>query len=117
MSQFPISVSYPSTDKGYANFSMRALKVGNALMLSPNGKPFTFVLYYNDAKEMLAAMFDSSYQRIERNMHPFPTYSELHLDSGMYEIDSEVASELVAALVDFVAENEIGSLLDQFKPN
>jgi hypothetical protein len=116
MNDFPITVSYPSTDKGYATLSMRVFRAGNALMLSPNGEHFSFGLYYNEAKEMLAAMFDCSFKRIERNMHPFPTYSELHLDRGVFEIDSEIADELIAALVDFIAENEIGSMLDQFKP-
>lgn len=117
MDQFPINVCYPSTDKGYATLSMRVFRAGNALMLSPNGEQFSFGLYYNEAKDMLAAMMDSSFQRIERNMHPFPTHSELHLDRGVFQIDSEIASELVAALVDFVAENEIGSLMEQFKPD
>lgn len=117
MDQFPINVSYPSTDKGYATLSMRVFKAGNSLMLSPNGEMFSFGLYYDEAKDMLAALMDTSFQRIERNMHPFPTHSELHLDRGIFQIDSEIASELVAALVDFVAENEIGSLLDQYKPN
>ena len=117
MNQFPIEVVYPSTDKGYATLTMRVFKAGNALMLSPNGEKFSFGLYYNEAKEMLAAMFDSSFDRIEKNMHPFPTHSELHLDRGVFQIDSEIAGELAAALVDFVAENEIGSLLDQIKPD
>ena len=117
MNQFPIEVVYPGTDTGYAMMSMRVFKAGNALMLSPNGEKFSFGMYYDEAKEMLAALLDISFQRIERNMHPFPTYSELHLDRGVFQIDSEIAGELTAALVDFVAENEIGSLLDQFKPD
>lgn len=117
MNQFPIEIRYPSDDKEYAMFSMRVFNAGNALSLAPAGNEFAFGLRYADAKVMLAAMMDCSFDRIERNIHPFPAYSELHLDNGVYEIDSEIASELISALVDFIAENEIGSLLDQFKPD
>lgn len=117
MEPFPINVRYPSNDKGYAMLSMKVFKAGNALMLSPNGEEFSFGLYYNEAKDMLSVLLDTAINRIERNQYPFPVYSDLQLDHRIYQIDSEIASELVATLVEVVAENEIGSLLDQYKLN
>lgn len=118
MEQSPISISYPTSDVSCATLSMRVFKIGDALMLSPNGEMFSFDISYDEAKEMLDYLLSMSIDRTASGLHPFPLRMGMHVaNRGVYELDCEIASELTAALVEFVAEHEIGSLLDEYRPN
>lgn len=97
---------------------MRVFKIGDALMLSPNGEDFTFDVSYEEAKEMLDFLLTMSMERTAKGLHAFPLHTELYIASGgLWQLDCEIAAELTAALVDVVAENEIGSLMDQYNSN
>lgn len=118
MAEYLTSVHFPNpADKSVGVISVRALMFGKRIVPSNRGKIVNLTMTGDQARTLFNRLTRFTEDRANRGIDPFPDEYSIYTSSGIFTVDSDFLDDICGSLLMIMIENELGPLLEMYKPD
>lgn len=96
---------------------IQATQIGNSLYENSNPRPVYLTMTREQGQNVFAEIIDITTINELRGVTGFPNQYELKTDQGSFMLDGFLTEELIGSLGLLFVTQDLGDLLDEYKPN